>query len=552
MKIKLQSKFFLISSISILCISLLAYNGYTSLLTLKDIAAQVNMANQITFIQAKATNEHDDIRGLVDNSFLERQEKTQDQIDILNKNINEYLATLQSLMISDLPINIHENVAELNSSALNFISDARISFNDYNPITAKDSYTTFNNSTIELDGLNSLLTNQIIKFATNLQDQARIIRNDALQEFATTACLAIFFTLLVPIFTAVNIIRPQAMMINIMHKILAGQHPQEVPHQSRSDEIGSMAQALEKFRLNNIETTELEEKTEQQSIKMAEEKNNSFLALSNNFEESIKQIVDMLATSATEMRKTARELEQDATKSQQETEQFFSTLSQTNNNVQEVSKATDKFTNAVNEISSQVQDSREYTLKASEQTEEVNSVVLELESKAKAISGIIDIINNINSQIDLLALNATIEAARAGEMGKGFAVVANEVKALATQTAKATEQINVQISGIQTSTTQAVLSIQEVTASVKTITNNTSSIASAVEEQNITSSYISDNIAQIASISNTVNNSAEEMTQASAYSGKAASQMVKSIDSLSKESSHLQEEVNKFLANLRS
>jgi methyl-accepting chemotaxis protein len=552
MKINLQSKFFLISCISILCISLLAYNGYTSLLALKDIATQVDIANRITFIQAKSINKHDAIRGIVDSKFLERQERNQENIEDLNNNINEYISDLQSLIFSDLPKNIHDNITDLNTSALRFIDDARISFNNSNSVIEKSRYTSFNQSAIELNNLNNLLTNQVIKFAIDLQNKATIIRNNSIQSFATTACLSIFFTLLAPIFTSISIIKPQARMTNVMYKILAGQHHQKIPYLSRNDELGSRAQALDKFRLNSIKNEELKKEAEQLSIKMAEEKKKRFLTLSNNFEESIKQIVDMLATSSIETGKTARELEQDSAKSQYETEQFVSTLSQTNKNVQEISKATDKFTNSVNEISSQVHNSREYTLKASEQTEEVNNVVLELENKAKAISGIIDIINNINSQIDLLALNATIEAARAGEMGKGFAVVANEVKALATQTAKATDQINIQISEIQFSTAKAVVSIQEVTESVKTITHNTNSITSAIEEQSSTSSYISDNIAQIASISNTMNNSTEEMSQASIHSGKAASQMVKSMDSLSKESSHLQEEVNKFLANLKS
>jgi len=178
-------------------------------------------------------------------------------------------------------------------------------------------------------------------------------------------------------------------------------------------------------------------------------------------------------------------------------------------------------------------------------------MVIDLESKTNAINSIIDIINGITSQIDLLALNATIEAARAGDMGKGFAVVANEVKALATQTSKATEQINFQISGIQSSTNKAVMSIQEITESVKTINQNSASIVVAIEKQSTTSSYIAESIAKVANMSSAVASGVDKVSNSSGNSSKAVSQMVSAAGDLLKQSVALQSEVDKFLSNLK-
>lgn len=355
----------------------------------------------------------------------------------------------------------------------------------------------------------------------------------------------------VSLFFHFSVFKPLLRIIKVMDLIANDDRAEEVPFIERKDEIGSIAKALEVFRLTGLEKKQLEEQAKQQASKAEEDRRNSMLSFSHQFETSIKSIVDTVALSVKEMDNTALELKQLSARTQEETSLLSSTSMKASTNMQGVSKATSEFNTEVNEITIQVNNSLGYASKVVEQADQVNSMVVDLETKASAVSGIIDIINGITSQIDLLALNATIEAARAGDMGKGFAVVANEVKALATQTSKATEQINVQISGIQSSTNKAVISIQEITESVKTINKNSASIVSSVEKQNKASSYIADSISEVSTMSDSVTSGVEKVADSSGRTGESSSKMASSAKDLLKQSEMLQDEVGKFLSSLK-
>ena len=561
----LKTKFLSFSGLSILCVCVLAFQGFYTLKIFDNTFHTIDSANLAVLNQSQLDKLHKaievDIQGVITSkinnnidSMNNNRDSLKDNIDSLNEHMLNYNSNMNNSVSLKLSDEIYNNFLEVQDLSNDFIDSAKdissIS-NSATPEVLQEKLSSFLNILKKIDKPSDQLTAQINKFAQDIKYKGEMIIKDYNNQFIIISIASILFVMLVPIFIIRNIFIPQNKIIDVMYKVLGGDIKQEIPFIERKDELGKIAKVLENIKNNMLEKQELELESAKQVAQTEKDRRDNLLNFANSFEKTVKEIVDMVASAATEMDATSRELEQYASNAKNETQTLASTSTQTNSNIQGVSKATNEFTNAVNEISSQVTNSREYARRASEQTDKVNAVVLELETKANAINGIIDIINNITSQIDLLALNATIEAARAGDMGKGFAVVANEVKALATQTSKATEQINIQISGIQDSTGKAVSSIHEITESVRVINQNSASIASAVEEQNATSAYIAESIAQVASMSNSVNNSVEKVSVASAHSETSASQMVSAAGDLLKQAGTLQNEVNKFLSSLR-
>lgn len=357
---------------------------------------------------------------------------------------------------------------------------------------------------------------------------------------------SVIFICLITFYIYINVFKPLSTIIN------ANSNSNSIPFITRVDEIGDIARAIESFRSKVEEKDRLEEQLKQQENETEQKRHDSMLVLYNNFETKVKSIIDSVTTAVEKMNAASKTLGKLVLLTKNDTLSLTSTSLQTKANIEEMSKATTEFNSAVNEISSQVTNSLEYARRAAEQADQVNTVVLDLDTKANAVTSIIDIINNITSQIDLLALNATIEAARAGDMGKGFAVVANEIKALATQTSKATEQINFQISGIQSSTNKAVASIQEITESVKTINKNSESITSAVKKQNNTSSSVSKGMEKVVSTFNSVSSEVDKVSSSSSQYGSTADEIVSTAADLLKQSTILQTEVDKFLSSLKS
>ncbi len=570
---KLQTKFLSFGAISVFCVLILAINSYSIFNGITALSLKIGAMRSINIKQDDRNLINSKIRTAIWNSMYMHATGDKDQIAIIKNELNNDIDYYRSqLLKTGMPItikfsifpkvSIDNNSTEFTtinqniSIADKFINDLIISayalIENIDSPEMKDNLAKAKKMAEESDKMNDLIGNEVDALIEKTKEEGTNVIKESIQNTFIIAMFSIILVCLVPLLSSYSLFNPLATLIASMNMIVNNDKDKEVPFTSRTDEIGNIAKALEIFRLNAVEKDQLENQAKEQVHKSAEERRKSLLVFANSFETTVKAIVDTVATASTKMNITARELEQLSNHAQQETNQLSSTSVQTNTNIQGVSKATAEFNSAVNEISTQVTNSLEYARRAAEQTDKVGSVVLDLETKAKAISSIIDIINNITSQIDLLALNATIEAARAGDMGKGFAVVANEVKALATQTSKATEQINIQISGIQSSTNKAVVAIHEITESVKTINQNSASIASAVEEQSVSTSYIAESISQVALMSNSVSVGVEKVAESSVHSGTAASQMVSAAEDLLKQSSMLQNEVDKFLFSLKS
>ncbi len=349
-----------------------------------------------------------------------------------------------------------------------------------------------------------------------------------------------------------RIIRPLRKSTEIMGLLAEGDISVDVPALDRSDEIGEMAKAVQVFKDNAIRMGEMQKEKEEAEHRTQEEKRKFIEALSDDFGAQVKDVVESLSSAATEMQVTAEQMSSTAENANHQASGVATASRQATANVQTVAAATEELSSSTAEIGRQVNQSARIAGNAVSEAEATNDTVQSLASAAQKIGEVVVLINDIASQTNLLALNATIEAARAGEAGKGFAVVAQEVKNLANQTGKATEDISAQISAIQEQTSGAVGAIDRIQGIIVEISNISTTIATAVEEQDASTQGIARNVQEAARGTQEVNNKIEEVSSAASETGTAADKVLKSAGNMSQQSSLLQQQVEKFLAQIRA
>lgn len=353
-------------------------------------------------------------------------------------------------------------------------------------------------------------------------------------------------------FFARTISKPIAAMNGAMVSLAEGKLETEVPYTQRRDEIGDMASAVQVFKDNALEVKRLEEQQAKAAARSEAEAREMRERMAQDFEAAIGGIVDTVASAATEMLSAAQTLSSTAEETSSRSATVASAAEEASTNVQAVSGAAEELSSAIAEINRQVSDSQEISQTAVRNVEVTNQRVGELTTAADKIGQVIALITDIAEQTNLLALNATIEAARAGEAGKGFAVVAAEVKELASQTARATEDIGHQIKGIQGATLETVTAIDSIGETIGQIRAVSTAISASVEQQGAATHEIARNIEQVSMGMHDVTSNITGVSSAASETGQSSGQLVEAANELSRQSEMLRTEVTNFLRQVRA
>ena len=344
---------------------------------------------------------------------------------------------------------------------------------------------------------------------------------------------------------------PVRALTDVMKKLTTGDKTVQVRGDDRKDEIGDMSRAVLVFKESMIKADELaaeqsrdHEARERRAAKVEE--------LTHGFGRDIDQLLEVVSSAATELSSTAESMSAIGEETTRQATAVSAASEQASANVQTVASAAEELSSSISEIGRQVNHSSAISRSAADEARRTNEIVTGLASSAERIGEVVSLINDIADQTNLLALNATIEAARAGDAGKGFAVVANEVKNLAGQVSRATEEISQQIAQVQGETKSAVTAIERIVRTVEEVNEVAAAIASAVEEQNAATSEISRNVQEAAAGSQEVSRNIIGVTEAAHEAGSAAEQVLDASRQMSEQANSINSIVQRFLKDVRA
>jgi methyl-accepting chemotaxis protein len=390
-----------------------------------------------------------------------------------------------------------------------------------------------------------------ILYAGVLKSNINAVLDELTSKLAITSAVTILVTALIAFFAYRMLLRPLPRLADVMNRLARDETDVEVAYQMQGDEIGDMARAVQVFKANALEKRRLEQERVEAEARAANEKRVAMKTMADEFEQSVGSKVTSVLDAASHIDASTKEVRQLASQTSEKSNQVSGAAEGASGNVDSVAAAAEEMSASIGEIARRASESAKIAAGAVQQAETTNETVQSLDIAAQKIGDVVKLINEIAEQTNLLALNATIEAARAGEAGKGFAVVANEVKTLASQTTKATEEISDQINAMQQATTEAVNAISTIRGVIGQVNEAATAIASAVEEQNAATQEIGRNVQSAASDTSKVSSTIAEVRSASDQTMTAIQQAVAAIEGLNGDANDLKTQVGAFLDKVR-
>lgn len=380
------------------------------------------------------------------------------------------------------------------------------------------------------------------------------IRSDVMQKVQDLGYIVLCLLaagVIIAIFIGRSISKPVHTITDVMKELANGHLDVEVGMKERHDEIGEMAHAVQIFQDNARQIEKLKSEQAEAERIAAEKQKREMNTLADDFEKSVGHIVSIVASAATELQSSSKNLSEMSDQTNRQTATVAAATEEASSSIQTVASASEELSASISEINRQISNSSKIAASAVEEVKKTDETVSTLSEAATQIGDVVKLIQDIAEQTNLLALNATIEAARAGEAGKGFAVVASEVKNLANQTGRATEEISKKIVTVQSVSNESVNAIRSIGTIIERIDENTKTIADALRQQDAATREISNNVQQASSGTSEISSSIVNVTHAAKESQSAATEVFEASSELSKTSESLRIEVQSFVNKIR-